>query len=74
MAGVFRFLSAGRRGVYSVIRGDAHLGFVERITHRTQGRAIDAGWRPTTPYPAKRELAIEPTREAAAEALWKVRA
>ena len=69
---VYRFLSGGRSGCYSVWRGDQHLGYVTRIAHRITDRGVSktvvAGWTPSTP--ARTDLTIAATRTAAAKALW----
>ena len=65
----FRFVTSGKRGEYSVWRGEAtRLGFVTKVEHRIYGRAVQAGWTPTTVDGAV--LPIEKTKEAAAQTLW----
>lgn len=65
----FRFVTSRTRGEYGVHRGDAHLGFITKVTHRIGKKTIHTGWTPTTLRGAV--LAIEPTQEAAARALWR---
>lgn len=69
---VFRFLSSNRSGQYSVQRRDQHIGYVTKDVSRLNdmgvNRTIVSGWRPST---ADRiDLALAPTRAAAAKALW----
>ena len=72
MASAFRFVSSRTDGQYSVWRGDQHLGYVTKVVHRIfDGRTtktVVGGWTPSTPT---EDLALEKTREAAANALWR---
>ena len=74
MASPFRFVSSRAQGQYSVWRGDQHIGYVTKVVHRIFDRGmtktVAAGWTPST---ATEDLALEKTREAAAQALWKDR-
>jgi hypothetical protein len=67
----FRFVTSSRAGQYSVWRGDQQLGYVTKIVHTVVDRGLTRtafGWRPSTPD--RKDLTAEPTREAAARALW----
>jgi hypothetical protein len=64
----FRFLTSGKRGHYSVQRGDVHIGYVTKRSHRIYGKEVIAGWDPETLD--RRALPREDTRELAARALW----
>jgi hypothetical protein len=71
----FRFLSSNRGGQYSVWHGDRHIGYVTKVVHRISDRGVTrmvvAGWTPSTTN--RTDLAIAPTREAAANVLWQHR-
>lgn len=64
----FRFLSSNRPGQYSVQRVDTPIGHVTKNENRIHGLTFTAGWTPGTLSGI--DLATEPTREAAARALW----
>ena len=66
----FRFLpsSSGKRGSYSVWRGERQIGHVVRNTYRLGGKTYETGWSPTTAD--GRDLPTERTREMAARVLW----
>ena len=71
----YRFVSGKTRGSYSVWRGEQWLGHVTKQVHRHTERGatttVVSGWRPSDS--SGRDLAIEPTREVAAQALWRTR-
>jgi len=67
----YRFISGGKRGSYSVWRGDAWIGHVTKIVHRHALKTVTAGWTPSTT--SGLDLSASPTREAAAEALQRSR-
>ena len=69
----FRFVRGDRAGSYSVHRGEQFVGHVTHEVLRVQERGVTHArtrWRPSTLDPAI-HLALAPTREAAARALWK---
>ena len=71
----FRFVTSSRAGQYSVWRGDEQVGYVTKVVHTVVHRGLTRtkfGWTPSTPD--RRDLATEPTRDAAARALWTARA
>ena len=66
----FRFVTTRTRGEYGVHRGDDPIGFITKVVHRIGRKTIHSGWTPSTP--GGTVLAIEPTQEAAARALWRI--
>lgn len=70
----YRFVASSRRGAYSVWRGDAPIGYVDRVTLRVSRAgqtAVRTVWVPTLPN--RKELAAAATRDDAADALWNHR-
>jgi hypothetical protein len=74
VSGTYRFISGGKRGSYSVWRGETWLGHVTKIVHRHAARGVTttvvSGWTPSTAKGI--DLSSAPNRKAAADALWRI--
>lgn len=74
MSSTYRFIPGGKRGSYSVWRGESWLGHVAKVVHRHTARGvtkmITTGWAPSTAKGV--DLASVPSRKAAADALWRI--
>lgn len=70
MASAFRFVTSSKRGQYSVWRGDEHVGYVTKVTHRITDRGVTRTFSSWIASTNGRDLPSEKTRDEAARALW----